>query len=707
MGCLLAVASLGLFLAHEQSELAKTSALNESTLLTNGLSSAIASDMILKDYAQVEQTVLQFTLYTKLINIQIINPRGFVVVEAHYDAQSNTWHVLHGQHIANLPQDQRLATTLSNNRIISWAPILAGNLIGWVQTEVSLDKITETQYKIYRDTALASVLSVLLLTLLIMLLLRRPIQQLKRAAQFSMELYKNQGAQLLQPSSYPELEHLVHALNDASSKLHSQDEEVKILSTLIEYSDDPVYILDVADDFRMTFVNDAACRHYGMTREQLLTLRVPDWDPEIDQAKMQQFWQTLRAQKHLSFISKHKLANGKIVPVEISANYITHAGRELIAGYFKDIQERVQVEQELRAAKDLAERAATARSIFLANMSHEIRTPMNGIIGLARLVLNSALSTETRDYVSKIFISAQSLLGILNDILDFSKLDAGRIVLELHSFKLEEVIQNLNGMFEDVAHSKNLEFKLDIDPALPPNYVGDALRIQQILANLIGNAIKFTEQGYIVLRVQLKQLQGTQALLCFEVEDSGIGIKSTDLHKLFQPFSQADGSITRKFGGTGLGLIISQSLLALMGGQFEIDTQEGQGTRIRFDLHLALAPMEANNPVSVRKQTSEGQLQHKLSTMAACLQGATILLVEDNRINQLVITQFLKLSGMEVIVAENGVEALEKLQQHRFSAVLMDVQMPVMDGMEATIHLRQMPEFASLPVCQSSPCRLG
>lgn len=323
---------------------------------------------------------------------------------------------------------------------------------------------------------------------------------------------------------------------------------------------------------------------------------------------------------------------------------------------------------------------------------------MNGIIGLSQLALNRDTSPEVRDYLDKISSSSQSLLGILNDILDFSKLEAGRMSVENAQFDLDQVLDNIRNLFEERAEAKQLEFSIDVAEGTPRDLVGDAMRIQQILSNLIGNAIKFTAQGRVVLNVSIRQRDPAQVWMSFAVTDTGIGLSEEDKSKLFQPFSQVDGSITRKFGGTGLGLAISKNLLGLMGSQFTVESQPGKGSTFSFDVQLGIATTGKMREVRVRNKHEAGQLARNLQNSASSLKGARILVAEDNAINQQVVKEFLKLSGMEVEIARNGLEALTLLEQQEFDAVLMDVHMPVMGGFEATQKIRQNPKHANLPV---------
>jgi PAS domain S-box-containing protein len=391
-----------------------------------------------------------------------------------------------------------------------------------------------------------------------------------------------------------------------------------------------------------------------------------------------------------------RTVDGQDIWVLASFTHIEYENEMAILGWFYDVT-------SLKKAKELAEETAGIKANFIASMSHEIRTPMNAIVGLSQLALDKQISPEVRDYLEKIHLSSQSLLGILNDILDFSKLDAGRVRIEHSDFNLDAMLRRLHRLFSYNAEQKHLAIEIELASDLPRNLVGDALRIQQILSNLIGNAIKFTERGKIVLKVSMRGRTDDQVRVLFQVEDTGIGMSEKDRAALFVPFSQADGSITRRFGGTGLGLAISNSLLQLMGGAFSVQSIPGKGTTFEFELTLGLSDFDASQALSPsedrrKKRRDVGALAAELHEQGQSAAGARILLAEDNVINQQVAADFLRLSGMSVEIASNGKEALELLEKGRFDAVLMDVNMPVMGGVEATRLIRRQPRFKDLPI---------
>ena len=381
--------------------------------------------------------------------------------------------------------------------------------------------------------------------------------------------------------------------------------------------------------------------------------------------------------------------DGDTLWARVSLSRGTFGGQpNVVFGWAEDITERRQAAETMRRAKEAAEASAAARSAFLANMSHEIRTPMNAIIGLAHLALQTALTVKQRDYIEKVHRAAKGLLGIINDILDFSKFDAGKLVLERADFDLRDTLDSVIALTREMASSKGLQFEFELDDDVPQWLSGDALRLNQVLTNLISNAVKFTDNGMVKVHCSAQRSNRTEVMLVFVVTDTGIGMSADQTTRIFEPFSQADETTTRRFGGTGLGLSISKRLVEAAGGTLALESRLGEGSCFRFTWPCALAADQRSDP---------GPVESKILPV---LSGLRVLLVEDNQINQLVAVELMQSVGVEVDVADNGQKALEKLhaKPDGYDLVLMDLQMPVMDGHEATRRIRADGRWSMLPV---------
>ena len=378
-------------------------------------------------------------------------------------------------------------------------------------------------------------------------------------------------------------------------------------------------------------------------------------------------------------------------------------------GVLQNISERKSNEVQLKSAKEEAEEASLAKSQFLANMSHEIRTPMNAIMGLTHLIGQSNLNNSQKNYVSKIEGSSNSLLRIINDILDFSKIEVGKIEIEHIKFNLDKVLENISNLYSISATNKGIDINFYTEEAVPDILIGDSLRLEQVICNLTTNAIKFTKHGEVNVSVRAIHESKNKIKLHFCVEDTGIGLTNEQIGRLFTAFTQADGSMTRKYGGTGLGLAISKQLVELMNGEIWVESEYGKGSSFQFNMefdkdindlksrHLEYPDLQGKRVqpkgIGSKEDNEDGQIKYQ-----SILINKNILLVEDNEINQLVAKDILEGAGIHVSIASNGEEAINHVRSNKFDVVLMDVQMPIMGGYEATKIIRKFYSKLELPI---------
>ena len=366
-----------------------------------------------------------------------------------------------------------------------------------------------------------------------------------------------------------------------------------------------------------------------------------------------------------------------IIAIILSANKkLTH-----------EIKMREEIQKALELSRNEAEKSANVKSEFLANMSHEIRTPMNAINGMAYLCLQTELNPQQEDYIIKIQNAGTSLINIINDILDFSKMEAGKLDINNTSFALDKVLDNQLVLLKYSAMEKNLNLIIDIDENIPNRLIGDNLRLGQVLANLSSNATKFTEKGKITISVKLKEKLDTSVVLLFSIKDTGIGMTEKDTVKLFKPFEQANSSTTKRFGGTGLGLSISKRLVEMMGGEIWVESKIGSGSTFSFSLEFRICTARLSESTAALAKIDNSNLL-----------GAKILIVEDNLINQQIASELLRKVGSITSIASNGADAVDMIKKGDFDLILMDIQMPIMDGCKATKIIRNDLGFADLPI---------
>lgn len=441
-------------------------------------------------------------------------------------------------------------------------------------------------------------------------------------------------------------------------------------------------------DGRILNANKSACRHHGYSRRELLRMRVSDIAPNLTEQTWLEQWAYVKSHGALTIDDTGRTKDGRVFPTEVTLNYLEFNGKEYILSFIRDITERKQAEQDLRSAKEAAEAASRAKSEFLANMSHEIRTPMNGIMGMTDLALDTQLNPEQREYLESVRASADSLLKVINDILDFSKIEAGRFGLDNQCFDLRDGIGDTLQTLALRAHEKGLELACHILPDVPDPLIGDDRRLRQILVNLVGNGIKFTEQGEVIVHVETTSRTKKEVGLHFSVIDTGIGIPADKQSIIFDSFAQADGSTTRKYGGTGLGLAISSQLVGMMGGRIWVESDLGKGSTFHFTAHFGLQG----------KQAAKQQARN-----CSDLVGISVLIVDDNATNRRILEQMLRGWKMETTMVDNGPTALSIVASARkrgapIDLILLDANMPEMDGFAVAERIKSASETANTTI---------
>ncbi len=451
---------------------------------------------------------------------------------------------------------------------------------------------------------------------------------------------------------------------------------------IVECTTDLIYECDAYGYF--TYANPVACRTFGCVEEEIRSMHFTEAIAPEHREMVREFYKRQFDERIIDTYLECKCLTheGKIAWVGHSVHLQLDIKRNWILGFqgvARDMTTIKDAEEILIQARHTAEESVKAKEHFLSVMSHEIRTPLNAVIGLSHLLLDENPLPGQVEHLQAIKHSADSLMMIINDILDFSKIESGKITFENIEFQLEDIFQGIEKSLAYQAKDSNLRLLFDIDPRLPVTVTGDPLRLHQLLINLVGNAIKFTEKGFVEIKAQEVSCTKDTLTIEFKITDTGIGIPANKLATIFDSFTQASHETTRKYGGTGLGLTITKKLVELQGGIIHVKSKVGLGST--FTVLLSFE-------VPASPQTHQVASVNAVETEVEMLPNICVLLVEDNRMNQLVVKKFLEKWGIQIAIAENGIEAIEKIRKNAFDLVLMDLQMPQMDGYKTARYIR-------------------
>jgi PAS domain S-box-containing protein len=695
----LSISALTYYTTYEQTRGEQNRLTKRSEDLLLNLANTSANQLLTRDYAAVEQ-MLKVSADTEEVRaLRVFNRSGQMISqiihtpgnapEAVFDIITVTppagdktryyWIDAAGKQLPDT------AFSWQAEHLVIWRSLEELGFSGSLQAEISTHILKGNIAQIVQTGLLAALLASSLSVALLLLYLHRPVAAIRESSRFAGELTSHLGEKMPDFKGPLEIESLVAALNETSLWLYTQEMSINAARQRLEavFNNISDALLTVNFDGQIESANSTACDLFGWQEQELLNLPaatlLPHWD--IMTSERQPDKQRLETDANTH--------SGATFPADITLSRFHLNGLPYRILVVRDITRRKQVETAMRQALDAAENANRMKSEFLANMSHEIRTPMNGIIGMVDLTLDTELTPDQREYLSLARSSAQHLLTIINDILDFSKIEAGKLNIDSEPFLVGELMETVVRLMSPRATEKSLDLSLSIAPETPDSIVGDPGRLRQVLINLIGNAIKFTPAGRIQVSVDsriadINDHHPRQLHIC--VADTGIGIAQNKLEAVFDAFTQADGSITRSFGGTGLGLTISHKLIGLMGGTIWAESKLGVGSR--FHLNLPYPPLAASESPAAAEAPAEAR------------GGLSVLLAETNPVNRKLTQALLEKLGHHITLAEDADAILAALMAGKFDLILLDA---MLQGVEVEHTLRRIRTQETLAASSRTP----
>ena len=652
----------------------------QAKVLAKNIASVSAVHLISRDYSSLEQLLLRTIEFPGVDKIQLSDVKGKLLGDI--TRQNNGPPIIkYSQPALTLPDGNKGFHIINDEVMIVWQPIVLGELIGWVKITSNLKPITLLKQEIINKYIIEGFFIILLVVVLLILYVRKSVSAIERYTDFADELDSIKGTEVLVSESSVELEHLGVALNKASARLY--DESLTLKSTIMEMERlaqfpemNPNIVLSMDINGEVLYLNP-----YG--------------NKLIHSLNILQTHMSLLLPENIKNIIHQCIKNNESMQA-VESNYKNRTflwtfspvvNQQIVHGYALEITQRKEAlaqAHEAKLEKMAAETANIAKSTFLANMSHEIRTPLTAIIGFSESLLDTSQSMPERvQSINTVIRSGKHLMQIINDILDLSKVEADKLEVEQLDVSLFELFEDVKSLISLMSEAKGISFNIEYEFPVPDSIVTDPVRLKQIIINLCNNAVKFTEKGGVKVKVSFNIKDN---MLNVEVIDSGVGLSSEQIDKIFNPFTQADTSTTRQYGGTGLGLHLSQQLAKKLGGKISVKSTPGVGSC--FSLSIFTGEIDKSHLYDFLPERKIPPAQSIIDELEVKVKGK-VLLAEDNVDNQRLVSMYLNKLGADVIVVNNGKEAIEQTAKENFDLILMDMQMPVMNGIDAVLRLRE------------------